>query len=383
MTELQKALTELKKKNTDLKIGSLSDFDMVAKAYTTGNLVLDTITTIGGFPKGRIVELSGATMSGKTTAAIQCAVEHQKAVKEGKASGAIFYADYENALDEEYARSLGLDVEDEETFIYMQPEDFEEGFNAFRFLLSKGLLAMCIIDSVAAMVPRSEKEKETGAVTIADRAKALHQGFRQVTSELRKKNCTMILINHVMEVIPTDFASKKLAAYGVKKKTRPGGTSIEYYSSMRIEFTQIKEVKTETLNDFTQELEKRVTSTEVQATVFKNKVGLPHKYGRMRVRFGKGFSQPFSALQALIVHKIVKKRAGGYYDFPDDLLPDDGEIPRTEDALLAKMESDTEWLDRLVVRAKQAISDYDKDSDTLDELEFDPETGELLGGMKE
>lgn len=377
--DLKEALAALKKKNKELKIGSLSSFDMKAEAFTTGNLVLDSITCIGGFPKGRVVELSGASQSGKTTAAIQCAVEHQKAVQDGTATGAIMYLDYEHALDEKYAKALGLDVNDEDSFIYMQPDSFEEGANAFRFLLERGLLAICIVDSVAAMVPESEKAKETGAVTVGDRAKALHQFFRQVTSELKKKNVTLILINHVMDVIPTDHMSRQLAARGVKQKTRPGGTAIEYYSSMRIEFTQVKKHKTGIINDVTGEEEDRITATDVRATVFKNKVGLPQKVGVMRVRFGKGFSQPFSALQALVAHGIVKKRPAGIYGFPEHLLPGDGEIPRSEESVVSKIERDSEWLGRMVAAARQAITEYSMDSDTL--VEYDPETGEVLGDI--
>jgi len=376
-TELHKAIAELRKKQTDLKIGPLSDFEMDHGAYSTGNLVLDTITSIGGFPKGRIVELSGKSMSGKTTAAIQCAVEHQRKVQAGEATGAIMYLDYEHALDEAYADALGLDVNDSETFIYLQPDDLEEGANAFRFLMSKGVLAMCIFDSVAAAVPRAEKAKETGAVTVADRAKALHQFFRQITSELKKKGVTLILINHVMEVIETG----NRPAFMPVRKTRPGGTSIEYYSSMRIEFTKVKDVKTEQLSAVTNQDEKHITQQEVLATVFKNKLGLPQRTGIMRVRFGKGFSQPFSVFQALVAHGIVKKRPGGYFDFPEELAPSGYSVPRTESAVVDKIESDPEWLARLVAAAEKAISEFDKNSGILnEEYTFDPDTGELLTG---
>lgn len=393
-------VSALQKKDESLRLGSLSDFDMTSKdSFSTGNVVLDSITGVGGFPRGRLIELYGPSQSGKTTSALMAAAAHQKNVKEGNAEGAILFLDYERSLDEDYCRALGLDVQDKDTFLYMHPKSFEQGANTFRQLLSGGYLALCIADSVAAMVSEKELQADTGAATFGDRAKALHQFCRQITGSLYDHRVSLIMLNHVMDKIDTSPNGQRMAAQGIKQKTTPGGTALPFYASMRIEFKQVRQVRDKVESAESVEEQSLVTSTDVEAKVVKNKVATPQRVGKMRVRFGKGFSQAFSVLQVLVAHKVVKKKPAGRYTFPEELLPKDGEIPISEERVVSKIEKDSEWLDRLVAASVQAIEDYKAgliettdvefnpsiDPDTgieKDDEEIDLDTGEILNGKE-
>jgi recombination protein RecA len=366
---LSDALAAIRKKDAGLQIGSLSDFDLTAdNAFSTGNIALDSITGVWGFPRGRVVELYGVNQSGKTTSALQAAAVHQKRVQAGEDKGAILFLDYERSLDENYCKALGLDVHDGDTFIYMQPRSFEQGANAFRELLKGGHLAMAIADSVAAMVSDRELEADTGAATVADRAKVLHQFMRQVTGPLHEKQVSLIMLNHVMDVIDTTYIGQQLAARGVKRTTTPGGTALLFYAGMRIEFSKPQEVKTENEDALTTETKKTVTSTFVEAKVVKNKVGIPHRVAKLRVNFGKGFSQAYSAFQILVGHGIIKKKPGGVFEFPEDLKSAVNDKIRGEDNIIAAIEASPGWEQLLVDKAKKILEE---------DLAIDKETGEV------
>jgi recombination protein RecA len=355
---LSDALDAIRKKDSKLQIGSLADFDLTATdAFSTGNIALDSITGVWGFPRGRVVELLGVPQSGKTTSALQAAAIHQKRVQAGEDEGAILFLDYERSLDENYCRALGLDVTDDYTFIYMQPRSFEQGANAFRTLLNGGYLAMGIADSVAAMVSEKELEAETGAVTMADRAKALHQFMRQITGALHEHRVTLLMLNHVMDVIDTSYIGQQMAARGIKKTTSPGGKALGYYAGMRISFAQPSENKSEVVDSVTQESVKLVTSTFVEAKVIKNKVGIPHRVAKLRVNFGKGFSQAYSVFQILVGHGIIKKKPGGHFVFREDLLPPDLIVPVGEENVISKIEAEPVWLRMLVAEAREVLEE--------------------------
>lgn len=380
LSDVQQALAALRKKDDTIQIGLDTS---PQEAFSTGNILLDDATSVGGFPKGRITELFGYSQSGKTTAALMTAAVHQKKVKAGEAKGAILFLDYERSIDRKYCKQLGVDIDDPDTFIYLKPRSLEQGANAFRLLMDQGVLAFVIIDSVAAMVSDKELEADTGKATVADRAKALHQFFRQVTGRMEETGVSVIMLNHMMEKIDIS----PMAAFGPKKVTTPGGTAVVFYSSMRIKFDQIKQnERTEYLNPATQEVEKIVTSYLIQATVVKNKVGIPMRIATMHSVFGKGFSQVHSVLQVLIAHKSVSAKTGGRFEFAEHLMPSDGVIPVGRPKLIEKIESDPEWLERLVEAAKMAIESYRAEHqeqivEEEDEFEgIDPITGEVLEG---
>jgi recombination protein RecA len=353
-------LAELRKKDSTLRVGTLADFDTEVKVLTTGNVALDNAIGVGGFPRGRVIELYGPSQSGKTTSALQTAAAHQARVKAGTDTGAILYLDYENSLDRVYCTALGC--------------------NVFRELMAEGYVTLAIFDSVAAMVSEKELAADTGAITVADRAKALHQFMRQVKGPLRRNEVTIIFLNHVMDVIETTPAGRRMASQGIQRKTTPGGKALVFYSDVRIEFTQVGTHKTSVFNSVTNEAEDIVTATTVQAKVVKNKVSKPQRIARMRVRYGKGFSQPYSVFSVLVAHKIIKK-ASSWLTVPGELTGD-GLSWRTqgEESVVTALEHDPVFLERATVLARQLVADWTPDVDTDDfdiNPDIDPDSGEV------
>lgn len=382
-------VAEKKKKNPKLRLGSLHEIAEGQKypALSTANLVMDYVTSIGGLPRGLVTEIRGHNSSGKTTLAAQTAAKHQQEVRAGRATGAILYLDFEYAVNEEYFAKLGLDTSDEETFVYFQPDHLEEGFNVFLEMTKAGLLAMCIVDSVAGASSEAEYEGLIGKLSIGQKAKALHQVLRMSVGPMRVHGTGLVLINQTQIKIPQTFGEKQAAMRGIQETISPGGKSMEYYTALRIELAKPSLQKNETHDELTNDKTKQVTSTEVQVTAFKNKVGVPHRTGKMRVHFGKGFSQAFSAFHILVDHDVIKKKAGGNYVLPTELLPE-GKQPVGEDNMIAGIEADPEWQDRIVdaarrlVQAKQVeqasvdivVVDYIEEGGDL----IDPQTGEVM-----
>lgn len=397
--DLAATLAELRGK---VQIGSLADFDMNVKAISTGNMALDCITGVGGLPRGRVVELFGPPSSGKTTTALQAAAVVQRA------GGNVVFLDYEKSLDEKYCKALGLDPSDP-SFIYMQPDSFEQGANVFRKLLSTGEVQMLICDSVASMVTENELSADTGKATMADRAKMMHQFMRQITSALHTNDCCAVFLNHVLEVVDTSPMGQQMKARGISRKTTPGGMALKFYASMRIEFKQIGNIRSTRINPLSNEKEDVVSQTKVQATVVKNKVGDPFGQAELRVRYGLGFSNAYSALDTLLAYNLVKKETGGVYRFKDaGLYPTEAMTSqngvaadriRGEDAFLSAMENNPEWaavvigMAESILQANGAanridgagrdengdeITDTDVDDLLSGDESVDEETGEIL-----
>lgn len=350
---LQAALSALRKDG--LQIGSFGNFDnLKVEGLPTGNLSIDNMTGIGGFPKGRITELVGPPSSGKTTAALQCAARVQQA------GGVVYFADHEQALDPEYAQALGLDVH-AETFVYSRPDSFEEGANGFRKFqeLSDGAADLLIHDSVAAMTTKHELEADTGAVQVADRAKMMYQYCRQLIPLIKHTGCGAIFLNHLLEVVDTSPMGQRMARQGIKRKTSPGGNAIPFYASLRMEFKQIGNLKVNETDALTNEVVSVIRQTKTQATVIKNKVGDPFRTAELRVRFGKGFSQEYSVFSILEGHGVIKKK-GSHFEFknPDLRLDDDHVSIHGEDNVLKRMEENPEWFATLRAKAESIIESH-------------------------
>lgn len=380
---LADVLAAEKAKNKTLMIGRMSDFNLIPQGLPTGNIALDTLTGIGGIPAGRITELFGPPSSGKTTAALQ-AIAHKQS-EGGKAC----YLDYEGTLDETYCRALGVDTDE---LVYIQPDSFEEGANVFRKLLATGELDIACFDSVATMVTEKELEADTGKAQVADRAKMMSQFLRQTVRAYRRHDCAAIFLNHVMELIDASPMGQKLAASGVKRKTTPGGTALPFYSSLRVEFKQVGNIRNSETFLLSGQKEDVIRQTKVQATVVKNKVGDPFGTAELRVRFGKGFSNTYSVYKILVDYGVIKKNAAKLM-FTDDVAfsqeqmkafpipnPQRGAdyIVGEENALKA-IESDPQWEKHLAQIAENILkengpqkvdgSEYDHNGMTKDELE--------------
>lgn len=374
-----------KKKNPDIRIGSLKKISEAQWKHPiqSGNPVFDYVTSVGGIPRGVVTELRGKNASGKSTIAAMVAAQHQKAVKEGRETGAILYLDFEYAVSEEYFMALGIDVDDEETFIYYQPDTLEDGFNMFLDMTREGLLALAVIDSVAGASSSAEYEAEVGKASVGLKARGFHQGLRMSIGPMKVHGTGLILINHTQVKIPTSFMEKQMASRGVQETVSPGGTAIEYYTSMRIDLAKPQLIKSEAHDELTNDKTKQVTSTDVVVYVFKNKIGEPHRQGKMRIEFGKGFDSTYSAFHILVDHGIIKKKAGGHFQFPEELLPEGVEkTPVGEDNVIQAIKANQEWSARIqdvarklvVARTVEATeSDIIVDGDEV----IDPETGEV------
>jgi recombination protein RecA len=378
-------------------IGSLPEFDMTVKGYSTGNIALDWITRTGGYPHGRIVEQFGPPSSGKTTSALSAMGREQALCIEAD-EGYVMFEDFERSIDPEYCQKLGLDV-GHPSFIYVKPDSFEHGANLFRRLLATGELRMCIFDSVAAMVTEKEKESETGKANVADRAKMMHQFLRQTKDDAERYGTTMIFLNHHLQVVDATPMGQKLAARGIKQFTQPGGKALSFYASMRIEFKPLTVIRTAEMDALTNRKEDQVRQQDVQATIVKNKTGDPFGTAKLRVRWGHGFSNEYSVLDILTKHGAVDLTKQGWYTFPADLAPDGKQYKsRGEDSTISKIEDNPEWSARLTAYAQMLLeqsggesvdgSQYDNDGnikvDDLDALldvsldDIDEETGEVL-----
>lgn len=368
------------KKTYDLQIGNLKDFVTDIEAISTGNIALDVITGVGGLPRGRIIELYGPPSSGKTTTALQAAVAAQR---QGLA---VVYADYEQAIDVDYAMSLGLDMEGDLFYLY-QPESFEQGINIARDLIATGEVGILVVDSVAAMVTEKELEAETGKNTFASQAKTMAQTMRQMTGPLHRTKTTAVFLNHIQDVIDSSPMGQRLAAQGVKRVTTPGGKALKFYASIRMEYKPIGGVRGKQEDILTGEMEDVVTQQKVQVTVVKNKVAAPFKVAEVRVEFGKGFSNDLSVLGILTSYGKINAKSG-VYRFTAETQPafQTQDWIRGEHNVVTAMEEHPEWraqLNALAISIIESVRnpvkiepDQDKDPEVMTDEELEADTAE-------
>lgn len=362
---IEDVLTSLNKKN-DFHIGSLADTISDVRALTTGNLTIDELTSVGGLPIGRTVELYGNYSSGKTTCALQTAASLQQQIIATGSDDRIIYMDYEHAVDRKYAASLGLNM-DHPSFIFAQPTTFEQGAQAARELIATGKVRLVIWDSVAAMTPKAILEGEIGDVTVGLQARLMSQLLKTLTSDLNHYDCTSIFINQIRDKISTGGRP------GADNKETPGGRALKFYSSVRLEFTQLKKMKGKKFNPLTNADEEFIVATDVLVKVVKNKVGDPFREAVVRVRYGKGFDNLYSALNVLVNYRSIQPGAAGYYYFDKDTELEHPDMSRSstgrptihgEAAVLQFAEDHPGWKDLLISKA-QALLDVHR-SDTLE-----------------
>lgn len=386
MSKVTDFIEARKKKNSNVRIGSLKEIYESQKhpPLPTGNVSADYVTSCGGFPRGLITEVRGHQSSGKTTLCAMAAAELQKRIKAGSDEGACLYLDFEHSVDAEYFLSLGLDVEDQDTFIYAQPDTLEDGAALMLDLIKSDLISMVIFDSIASASVKAEYEGEVGQQFVGNKAKAVGQMLRMAISPLKIHGVALVLINHTQKAIPTDFMSRQMASRGMLDKVSPGGTGMQYYPALRLETSQPTLTKEEVTNDLTQAKAKQVVSTFVNLTAFKNKVGVPHRFAKLKVTFGKGFDPVYSAFHILVDHKIINKKGGGYFVFPPELLgTTELDSVRGEDNVLQAITDNKEWSEKLNDAARKLVIHWQNNPDsdiTIYDAEesIDPDTGEVL-----
>lgn len=262
-------------------------FQSNAQFLDTGNLTLNHLIG-GGVPLGRITQFYGQSMSGKTTAALQTAAMAQKKIREEGLNKFILYLDYECALDEKYAEALGLDLNDDTTFMMVRPDDFETGANLARELIDTGEVLLAIWDSVPSMMPSTVLDDEVGKPAVAPLPRVLAPFLGMLNPLLNKTNTAVIFINHVGEKIGG------MPGFGPPAKVRPGGKALTYYSSVMVEFIGTTKEKGKLYNVFGEEMEVAI-ATETKMVCTKNKVGVPMREAKALVRYGEGFDNFWAA----------------------------------------------------------------------------------------
>ena len=266
----------------------------------TGSIALDLALGIGGYPRGRIVEIYGPESSGKTTVALHAIANVQAA------GGIAAFIDAEHALDPEYAKNLGVDLD---SLYVSQPDTGEQALEITDTLVRSGAIDLVVIDSVAALVPRAEIEGEMGDSHVGLQARLMSQALRKMAGALSNTNTTIIFINQLREKIGVMFGSPE---------TTTGGKALKFYASVRLDIRRIETLKGGT----------EAVGNRTRVKVVKNKMAPPFKQAEFDILYGVGISREGSLIDFGVDHGIVKK-SGAWYTYEGDQLGQGKENART------------------------------------------------------
>jgi len=276
-------------KGTIMKLGDNAVVDV--PSISSGSISLDVALGIGGYPRGRIVEIYGPESSGKTTLAIHAIAEAQKA------GGIAAFIDAEHAFDRFYAQKLGVDVEN---LLISQPDNGEQALEIADHLIRSGAIDIIVIDSVAALTPKAEIEGEMGDSRMGLQARLMSQALRKLTANINKTNTTCIFINQLREKIGVMFGNPE---------TTTGGNALKFYSSTRIDIRKISQIKE---GD-------EVTGSRVRVKVVKNKLAAPFRKAEFDMMYGQGISKTGEIIDLGVENDIVKK-AGSWFSYGETRL---------------------------------------------------------------
>ena len=312
---LEAAMKNIKKKFGDgavMRLGENSSLKV--DSISTGSLTLDIATGIGGLPRGRIIEIYGPESSGKTTLALHCIAEAQKL------GGDAAFVDAEHALDPVYAANLGVDVD---SLIMSQPDFGEQALEITEQLVSSGAVDIVVVDSVAALVPKSDIEGDMGDSDVGQHARLMSQALRILAGTINKTNCIVIFINQLREKIGVMYGNPEVTT---------GGRALKFYSSMRIDVRKIEQLKG---------AGSEFIGSRTRAKIVKNKVAPPFKSAEFDIMYGEGISKVGEILDMAVQYDIVHK-GGSWFSYGDRRLGQGRdnvkEIIKNEPELAAELE---------------------------------------------
>jgi len=302
MKALQLTMDKLDKtygKGTIMKLSDERVLDI--PAISTGSLGLDIALGIGGIPRGRVTEIYGPESSGKTTLAMHCIAEAQKA------GGIAAIIDAEHAFDKAYAEKLGIDTEN---LLISQPDNGEQALEITDHLIRSGAIDIIVIDSVAALVPKSELEGEMGDSKMGLQARLMSQALRKLTGTINKTGCACIFINQLREKIGVMFGNPE---------TTTGGNALKFYASVRLDIRRIGQIKESSDN---------ITGNRTRVKVVKNKVAPPFKVVEFDIMYGQGISKVGEIVDLGSELEVIKK-AGSWFSYGDNKLGQGRESVKT------------------------------------------------------
>jgi len=290
---LDSALAQIERqfgKGSIMKMGADNPAQEI-EATSTGSIGLDIALGIGGIPKGRIVEIYGPESSGKTTLTLHCIAEEQKK------GGVCAFVDAEHALDPIYARKLGVDLDE---LLISQPDTGEQGLEIVDTLVRSGAVSMVVVDSVAALTPKSELEGDMGDSSVGVQARLMSQAMRKLTGSINRSGCTVIFINQIRMKIGVMFGSPE---------TTSGGNALKFYSSVRMDIRRIGSIKDRD----------EIVGNETRVKIVKNKVAPPFKVVEFDIMYGEGISKRGELLDLGAKAGVVDK-SGSWYSYGDERI---------------------------------------------------------------
>ena len=317
---LELTLDKLEKsygKGVVMKLGDkvVEDIDSIP----TGSVGLDTVLGVGGYPRGRVVEIYGPESSGKTTLSIHAIAEVQKQ------GGIAAFIDAEHAFDSSYAANLGVNIDD---LLISQPDNGEQALEIADHLISSGAVDLVIIDSVAALTPKSEIEGEMGDSKMGLHARLMSQALRKLTATINKTGCTLMFINQLRMKIGVMFGNPE---------TTTGGNALKFYSSVRLDIRRIGAIKNG----------EDIIGNRTRVKVVKNKVAPPFKKVEFDIMFGKGISRSGEVLDMAVDTDIIKK-SGSWFSYQD------AKLGQGRDAVKNMIEDNPELMAELEEKIKEA-----------------------------
>jgi len=319
---LQLTLDKLDKtygKGAVMKMGDSVVQDV--EVISSGSLGLDLALGVGGYPKGRVIEIYGPESSGKTTLTLHAMAEAQKA------GGIAAFIDAEHAFDRFYAQKLGVDIDN---LIISQPDNGEQALEIADNLIRSGAIDIVVIDSVAALTPKSEIEGEMGDSKMGLHARLMSQALRKLTGSISKTNCTVIFINQLREKIGVMFGNPE---------TTTGGNALKFYASVRLDIRRSTQIK---------DTDGEVQGNKTRVKVVKNKVAPPFKTAEFDIMYGQGVSKVGEVIDLGVDFEIIKK-SGSWFSYGETKLG------QGRDAVKTLLLDNPDLMDELEGKIKEAL----------------------------